>query len=265
MPPSKQTPASGDGIRTLPGPVNADTMRGNSILAALPDTALAALQPALTSVVIPARQILYDVHQRITHVYFPLTSVASLLTLLEEGNAVEAAAVGRDGMVGLPLFLGLESDVNQAINQIPGACLRLPRAAFLAALKRDEALQSILQRYTQSLLLQMSRSAACIRQHPVEGRCARWLLHSHDRVGLDQFQLTQDFLATMLGVRRASVTVAAGMLQRAGFIRYQRGRITILNRPALEASTCDCYAIVTAETTELLGPLGPSGNAPSVR
>ena len=265
MSPTQLIPASADAIRTSPGMVDLATMRGNRILASLPDAALAALQPDITLLELPARQLLYDVHQPITQVYFPLTSVGSILTLLEDGTAVEAAVVGRDGMVGLPLFLGLDRDVNQAVNQIPGTCLRLPAAAFLAALERNGALRAILLRYTQSLPPQMSRSAACIRQHPMEKRCARWLLQSHDRVGADQFTLTQQFLAAMMGVRRASVTVAARTLHQAGLICYQRGRITILNRPALESYACACYAIIAAGTTQLLGPLGPSDDANSAQ
>jgi CRP-like cAMP-binding protein len=198
-------------------------------------------------------QVLYEPGDTIAHVYFPLDAVCSLLTLLDDGTTVEAAMAGVDGMVGLPLFLGLESDVVRTLAQVPGPAVRMTANAFRAALGQDGDLATVLRRYTQALMAQMSQSIGCIPRHPIEERCARWLLRTHDLVGADEFVLTQDFLSRMLGVRRASVTVAAGMLQQAGLIRYHRGRITILDREGLESASCECYRVIVSTSRRLLG------------
>jgi CRP-like cAMP-binding protein len=187
-----------------------------------------------------------------SHVYFPIGVVISLVTSMEDGTAVELATVGREGMVGLPVFLGTGSLPIQAFGQIPGEALRVTAEAFRAEIKRNGPLVQVLNRYMQALFIQVAQVAACNRVHLVEQRRARWLLQTHDRVGADQFLLTQEFLAQMLGVRRAGVSVAAGLLQKAGLIRYARGRITILDRPGQESAACECYRVVRREFDRLL-------------
>jgi CRP-like cAMP-binding protein len=238
-------------------PVPAISAPRNRLLAALPPASATRLFPQLERVALPLRQVLYEPGGPIAHVYFLLGGVVSLVTLFEAGGAVEASLVGNEGMVGLPLFHGVRSDTNQAIVQVNDWALRMPAAAFQSALANDNALRDLLGRYTQSLLSQMSQGAGCNRLHPVNERCARWLLQTQDRAGAAGFPMTHDFLATMLGVRRASVTIAAGALQQAGLIRYQRGRMTIINRAGLEAASCECYKVMTAALDALLPPLPP--------
>lgn len=231
----------------------------NRLLAALPPASYARLVPALEPVALPAKQILYEQHAPITHVYFPESAVVSLVTQMDDGSAVESVIVGNDGMVGLPLFLGVPTDVCQAIVQVPDGGLRMAAAAFQAAAAQDAALRGILGRYTQVVIAQMAQSGACNRLHALEQRCARWLLETSDRVEADQFLLTQEFMATMLGVRRSSVSLAAGTLQQADLIRYRRGHITVLDRDGLENAACPCYRIIADVADRLLpGRLRPS-------
>jgi len=162
---------------------------------------------------------------------------------------------GREGMAGTPVVLGARSTHLEAIAQVPGTAARVDAERFLTGLRQsDGALFPLLLRYAQALQEQTAQGVACNRRHPIDERCARWLLMTQDRVGTDQFPLTQEFLAFMLGVRRASVTVAAGMLQQAGLIRYTRGRITVVDRARLEAASCECYAVVQRKYDQLLGP-----------
>lgn len=228
----------------------------NRLLAALPAGLARRLQQQMEPVTLALRMILYEPGTLITRVHFPDTAVISLLTLFEDGPSVEAALVGRDGMCGLPIFLGAESDATQALVQVPGSALRMTAQRFRGAVDNEPLLRDVLGRYTQILLAQMAQSAACNRLHPIHERCARWLLQTHDRVDEAEFPLTQEFLATMLGVRRAGVTVAAGMLQQAGFIRYGRGRLAVLDRDGLEGSACECYRPIVNVTNRLL-PAGP--------
>ena len=160
--------------------------------------------------------------------------------------------VGREGMAGVPAFLGADRSPTEVFCQIPGECLRLPVAVFKEEVRQDGPFRAVIQRYTQALLNLVFQSTACNHHHTVDSRCARWLLMTHDRVGADEMPLTQEILAMMLGVRRASVTEAAGVLQRAGFIIYRRGRLTILDRAGLEAAACECYRVVRDEFDRLL-------------
>ncbi|MDQ3699929.1 MAG: Crp/Fnr family transcriptional regulator [Chloroflexota bacterium] len=201
------------------------------------------------------RQVLFWPDESITHVYFPIDAVGSLLTLLGAGDTVEAGLVGHEGMVGLPVFLGADSTHGRAVCQVAGDAWRLPVAAFREESSRDGPLRSQLLRYTQSLLLQVSQSSGCNRAHPNDERCARWLLMTHDRVPGSTFHLTHEFLAVMLGIRRPSVTVVMGTLQQAGLLTYHRGTLTILDRAGLEGAACECYAITRTETERLLGPV----------
>ncbi|MFL5575571.1 MAG: Crp/Fnr family transcriptional regulator [Gemmatimonadaceae bacterium] len=226
----------------------------NRIITALPAETRERLAPHLELVSLRVRDPLHDARGPVEHVYFPLNAVVSLVSDIDDGVTVELATLGNEGMVGIAVFLAGETMPYRAFTQVPGATLRLPARVLVAEMARDQELGDVLKRYTQALLVQVAQTAACNRIHRVEERCARWLLMTHDRVGrAEQFPLTQEFLAQMLGVRRATVTVAAGMLQRAGLIRYTRGKITVVDRPRLEAASCGCYRVVRDETDRLLG------------
>ncbi len=225
----------------------------NRLLAALPADGYAALAPHLEPVTLASKEPVYAPNQPIPHVLFPTTGVFSVLTVMADGAAIEVATVGNEGMVGLPLFLGTTTTPNLIVAQISGESLRLPAAAFQEAVEHNRDLVAILHRYTQALLLQIAQSAACNRLHTMEQRCARWLLLTHDRVAADQFPITHEFLAQMLGVRRASVTEAVGTLQQAGLIAYRRGKMTVVDRAGLEAAACECYGVIRAEYDRLLG------------
>jgi CRP-like cAMP-binding protein len=226
---------------------------GNRLLDLLPRADGARLRSHLEAVSLGVKHIVYEPGGPISHVYFPTGAVISLVTYMEDGTAVEVATVGREGVVGLPVFLGTESVPIRAVGQIPGDALRITAEAFRAEIKRNGPLVPVLNRYTQALFIQVAQTAACNRVHLLEQRCARWLLQTHDRVGADQFLLTQEFLAQMLGVRRPTVSAAAGILQKAGLLTYHRGRMTILDRKGLEATSCECYQVVREELDRLLG------------
>jgi CRP-like cAMP-binding protein len=226
----------------------------NRILAALPPKELKRLEPKVEAVSLEFKQPVYEPGEPIRHVYFPTSGVVSLVTVMSDDQPVEIATVGREGMVGLPVFLEAGEIPGRAFCQVPGAALRMEAEAFKVEAQWGGGLTSLLLRYTQALFNQVAQSAACNRTHTVEERCARWLLMTQDRVGEDRFPLTQEFMAMMLGVRRATVNVAAGILQRAGFITYMRGRITVLDRPGLESASCECYAKVQSEFDRLLKP-----------
>ena len=225
----------------------------NLLLRSLPFDQYAELLPFLEPVDFAARHVLWQPNATIHSLYFPRTCVVSLLTPLSDEPPVEAATVGREGFAGTSVVLGVRATNTQGIVQVPGSAARMDAERFMTQSRRgDGALLPLLLRYAQALQEQTAQSVACNRRHAVEERCARWLLMTQDRVGVSEFSLTQDFLAFMLGVRRASVTVAAGMLQQAGFIRYQRGRITVLDRAGLEAASCECYGVVTRKYDQLL-------------
>jgi CRP-like cAMP-binding protein len=225
----------------------------NRLLARLPGEEHARLLPHLEKVSLPYRQILYEPGAAISHVYFPEGGVFSLITPMASSPSVEMATIGNEGMVGLPVFLGADRMPSGAITQISGEALRMSAETFKQQVKRDSPLHDLLQRYTLALFNLVAQSAACNRVHSIEERCGRWLLMTHDRVEADEFSLTQDFLAQMLGVRRPSVSLVASTLQRAGLIRYRRGRITILDRQGLEAAACECYRVIRDEFDRLLG------------
>jgi CRP-like cAMP-binding protein len=198
------------------------------------------------------KQVLYEAHAPIAHVYFPLAGIISFVVTMTDGAVAEVATVGREGIVGTPVFLGAESASSKAFVQVPGEALRMPAESFRAALEENALLRRIVGRYTQALIAQISQGTACNRLHSVEERLCRWLLMTHDRVAGDEIPLTQEFLAEMLAVRRPTVTVIAGMLQRAGMIEYARGRIRIVQREALEQASCECYVAVRREFDRLL-------------
>lgn len=225
----------------------------NSILAALPAQEYERIASSLTTVQLDLGRVLYQPHEPIRHVYFPTTAIASLVIVLEDGSTVEAGIVGNTGMVGIPVVLGAESSTSQAITQHTGEALMMTVEALQAELRRNGQLQQLLLRFIHMLFAQISQTAACNRLHTVEERLARWLLIMHDRINEDEFMLTQEFISTMLGSRRAGVTVAAGTLQQAGLISYKRGRIRILDRERLEEVSCECHRVVKEEYDRALG------------
>jgi CRP-like cAMP-binding protein len=230
-----------------------DAVRENRLLAALPEDELERLLPQFELVELAFKQPCYEAGEPIRHVHFPLRGVVSLVAVLQGGGVIEVSTVGNEGMVGLPIFLGAETSPMAAFCQIPGRAARMGAAALREAVRDGAALVRVLHRYTQALMTQLSQSVACNRLHPLQERCARWLLTTHDRAKADEFPMTHEFLAQMLGVRRAGVTEAARALQQAGCIRYHRGRVTIVDRTGLEDVSCECYRIIRAEYDSLLG------------
>ncbi|WP_207541144.1 Crp/Fnr family transcriptional regulator [Sabulicella rubraurantiaca] len=237
------------GRPSQPGTTETD----NRLLAALPREELDRLRPALETVHLGLKEEFYAEGKPLEHVWFPHRGVASLLNRVPEGRAVEFATTGNEGFIGVQVLLGAESMPSMAFAQIPVTASRMEAGAFRAALGVNPSFHALLLRYTMALLNQVAQNAACNRAHPIEERCARWLLMTHDRVNGDRhFPLTQEFLAQMLGVRRASVSVAEAMLQKAGLIRYTRGTMTVLDREGLEAASCPCYGVLRAEFDRLL-------------
>jgi CRP-like cAMP-binding protein len=216
----------------------------NSLLASLPRAELRRLLDNLEPVALTYGEVLYEPGARIKHIYFPNNSLVSLLTLVDRHQALEVGLVGREGMVGIQLAIEIGVSPVRALVQGSGTALRMQAAPFLKELRHSRALQSELHRYLYNLMTQITQTAACNRFHVVEARLARWLLMTHDRMRSNPFQLTQEFLSHMLGVRRVGVTKAARALQQNKLISYSRGRITILDRKGLEAAACSCYEIV---------------------
>jgi CRP-like cAMP-binding protein len=210
------------------------------------------LASALEPVDLARGELLFEPGGPIPSVYFPEGCVASLVRILSDGKQIEVGTAGFEGMAGLPVFLDADSSPLECVIQVPGAAKRLSAATLRTAAPSGTALHAILQRYAQYLFDQATQSTVCIQMHGVEERCARWLLMTHDRVQGDRFELTQGFIAIMLGVHRPAVTLAAGALQNAGLIRYRRGKITILDRPGLEAAACECYRSDRADLERLL-------------
>jgi CRP-like cAMP-binding protein len=216
----------------------------NRVLHALPPDEYEWLASRLEPVELRLGAVLAEAEEPFRHVYFPETSVASVVNIMADGSIVEVGTIGREGMVGLSVFLDAGATPSRTVVQIAGAARRMDASTFAAELGERPTLQRMLHRYTHAYLTQVAQTAACNRMHNIGQRCARWLLMTHDRAGEDTFSLTQEFLSFMLGVRRAGVTEAAGALQAAGLIRYSRGRVSILDRPGLEDASCECYRIV---------------------
>ena len=225
----------------------------NGILAALVPSDREGLLRRMERCALDYRQMLLDANEPVRHVYFPLSGVISLLIATTNGATLEVAMVGNEGMVGLPALFGGGSAPISAVVQVPGEALRMNALAFRDEVESYGPLVRRLHLHAQALLFQFAQSAACTHHHSVGQRCARWLLTAFDRVGDDEFALTQEALAHMLGVRRASVSASAAKLQETGLIRYRRGYVTIVDRVALEAASCECYRIVKAEYDRLLG------------
>jgi CRP-like cAMP-binding protein len=232
----------------------------NRLLAALPRYDFARLWPRLEAVELPFRKVLHVPGKPIEAVYFPETGYASMVASMEHGDAAEVGMIGHEGMIGLPILLGAECDDIEAMVQLSGTALRMDTQAFREELDDMPTLRTLLLRYALVHHGQVARTAACNSRHHTDQRLARWLLMTHDRATGDEFSMTHDFLAMMLGVRRAGVTVAAGQFQKAGFIRYERACIEVTDRPGLESVACECYGIVRRASDKLLGlPTGAKG------
>jgi CRP-like cAMP-binding protein len=221
------------------------------------------LRPHLEPVILEYKRLLYDAYQPIEYVYFLEDGVASVVHTMENCDALEVGTIGNEGVVGLPVLLGDEAAPSSVYIQVPGSGVRIEANAFRRELERSGAMRAVLLHYAHAFVNQVAQSAACAHFHALEQRCCRWLLMTRDRVKSDEFLLTQEFLSMMLGVRRAGVSIAAGALQRAGLIRYSRGRITVLDREALEARACECYAVSKAVYNNLLGAADPGNGRPA--
>lgn len=230
----------------------------NRLLDALPPAELARLTPQLEYVELALGAVLIESGSLPTYVFFPCTAIVSLLHVLEDGASTEIAVVGNDGIVGISLFMGGQSTPSRAVVQSAGSALRLSGRALMQEFDRAGTVQHLLLRYTQALITQMAQTAVCNRHHALDQQLCRWLLLSLDRLESNELVMTQELIANMLGVRREGVTTAAGILQKAGLIRYARGHIEVLDRAGLERRTCECYAVVKREYDRLL----PQGTPP---
>ncbi len=238
-------------MRARPG--GAVARSSNRVLASLDSADYARLRPHLKTVTLAYKQSLYEAQEPIKFVYFIETGVGSLVNVMRNGDAAEVGTIGNEGVVGLPIMLGDTRAPTSVYMQVPGAGQKMSASVFWKEMERSTSLRLKALRYAHAFFNQVAQSAACAHFHPLEQRCCRWLLMTRDRMQTDEFPLTQEFLAMMLGVRRAGVTVAAGALQRAGLIRYSRGRVTILDHRALVKQSCECYGISKREFDRLLG------------
>lgn len=225
----------------------------NRLLASLPRDEYEGLLPRLQQVSFSLGQVVYEFGGHLDYVYFPTTSIVSLLYTMENGTSAEMGLTGNDGVVGIALFMGGGTMPNRAVVQSAGSAIQMKAKTLQDEFARGGEFQRLLLRYTQALITQISQTAVCNRLHSVEQQLCRWLLLSHDRVKADELIMTQELIADMLGVRREGVTVAAGHLQDVGAISYVRGHIKILDRPKLEATVCECYRVVKEEFDRLLG------------
>ncbi|NNJ78116.1 MAG: Crp/Fnr family transcriptional regulator [Xanthomonadales bacterium] len=226
--------------------------RQNHLLAALPAEERMRLFPRLEFVPMPLGEVVCEPGMPMRHVYFPTTCIVSLLYVMEDGASAEIAVVGNEGIVGISVFMGGETTTSRAVVQSAGHAYRLKGQLLKDAFFLAGPMQLLLLRYTQALLTQMAQTAVCNRHHSVDQQLCRWLLLSLDRLSSNELKMTQELIANMLGVRREGVTEAAGKLQRAGLIHYSRGKITVLDRPGLEARVCECYRVVKDEFDRLL-------------
>jgi CRP-like cAMP-binding protein len=233
-------------------PIVTSHFERNHLLAALPRSVWDRLLPQLESVELRLGQVLHEAQETQSHVFFPTTSIVSLLYVLENGAAAEIAVVGDDGIVGVPLFMGGQYTTSRAVVQSAGHALQLKAQQLMDEFNRNGAVLHLLLRYTQALITQMAQTAVCNRHHSLDQQLCRWLLLSLDRLEGSDLVMTQELIANMLGVRREGVTEAATNLQCDGLIRYARGHIRVLDRAGLEKRTCECYAVVRREYERLL-------------
>ena len=233
----------------------------NYLLSSLPADVYARLLPNLELVALPLGKVLYESGDTLRHVYFPVDCIVSLLYVMEDGASAEISVVGKEGLIGIALFMGGESTPSRAIIQSGGYAYRLLAQKFKDEFNRHSELLMLLLRYTQSLITQMAQTAVCNRHHSIDQQLCRWLLLSLDRLPTNRLTMTQELIANMLGVRREGVTEAAGKLQKLGVIEYSRGQITVLDRAQLEELSCECYAVVKKETDRLMPcPLTPAAS-----
>jgi CRP-like cAMP-binding protein len=226
---------------------------GNRLLDALPSDVREDLRPYLETVSLAANQPIHEPGATATHVFFPTSGLISLVATMTEGDSVEIGMIGREGMFNVAAFLGDDTPSQRAMVQLAGSALRMPTRWLRQKVRENASMSELLLRYAQVTLSTAAQTAACNRLHLLEQRCARWLLSARDRAEGDQFPMTQEFLAMMLGVRRPGVTVAAQSLQAAGTITYNHGTITIIDRAGLEAASCECYRFIQTEFNRLLG------------
>jgi CRP-like cAMP-binding protein len=224
----------------------------NHLLAAMPAAEFERLAAHLELVAMPVGNVLCESGARLQHVYFPITSIVSLQYVMENGASAEIAGVGNEGVLGISLFMGGETTTSRALVQTGGYGYRLKAALLVQEFNRAGKVQQLLLRYTQAILTQMSMTAACNRHHSVEQQLSRWLLSTLDRLPGNELTMTQELIASMLGVRREGVTEAAGRLQQSGIISYRRGHITVLDRSGLHKHVCECYDVVRKEFDRLL-------------
>jgi CRP-like cAMP-binding protein len=229
----------------------------NQLLAALSSAERERIYPHLRLVPMPLGKVLYESGDLLSHVYFPIDSIVSLLYVLADGGSAEISVVGNEGLIGIALFMGGETTPSRAIVQSSGHAYRLIGQLLKDEFHRSGSMQLLLLRYTQALITQMAQTAVCNRHHSVDQQLCRWLLLSLDRLTVNRLTMTQELIANMLGVRREGVTEAAGKLHDLRVIRYARGHITVLDRPKLEQLCCECYAVVKKEADRLLPPALP--------
>ena len=221
------------------------------------------LRPHLRPVALEYRKILYEAHEQIEFVWFLESGVGSLVNTMENGDAGEVGTIGNEGIVGLPVLFGDRQAPTSVYIQVPGAGLRMNSDQFAKELERSASMRTVMLHYAHAFFNQVAQSAACNQFHSLRQRCCRWLLMTHDRMNSDEFLLTQEFLAMMLGVRRSGVSVVAGTLRRAGLIRYTRGNVTIIDRAGLERQSCECYGVSKREFDRLLGDRPAAGVRPA--
>jgi CRP-like cAMP-binding protein len=226
--------------------------RLNHLLDALPPESYARLEPQLELQKLELGDVLYEPGRAMRYVYFPTTAIVSMLYVMEDGSSAEIAIVGNEGILGISLFMGGESTPSRAVVQSAGLTYRMRAPLLKTEFARYGSLMHVLLRYTQALITQMAQTAVCNRHHSVDQQLCRWLLLSLDRLASNELTMTQELIANMLGVRREGVTEAAGKLQAAGLLEYRRGKITVLDRPGLEARSCECYQVVKREFDRLL-------------
>jgi CRP-like cAMP-binding protein len=234
--------------------LNSEEFKNNRLLAALPAEEWNRWSTFLQAVEMPLGQVLYESGAALEYVYFPVTAIVSLLYVMENGASAEIAVAGNEGIVGISLFMGGESTPSRAVVQSAGTGCRLEAQIMKSEFNRSGPVQHLLLRYTQALITQMAQTAVCNRHHSLDQQLCRWLLLSLDRLPGDELVMTQELIANMLGVRREGVTEGALKLQKAGLIRYARGRISVLDRAGLEDRTCECYLVVKREYDRLLPP-----------
>lgn len=248
-----------------PAMASSDSPSQNHLLAALPEAEFARLAPHLERVTMPLGEILYEPGGRMQHALFPTSAIVSLHYVMASGASAETAGVGNEGVVGIALFMGGDSTPSSAVIQTAGHAYRLEARVLKQEFTRGGLMQRLLLRYTQALITQMIQTAACNRHHSVQQQLCRWLLLTLDRGPPRELVMTQELVASMLGVRREGITEAAGALQRAGVIRYRRGHIAVLERPGLEARACECYSVVKKELERLLSDVRYRQGAAAVK